>query len=1101
MSLLKKLKFNRLLKQKNIKDLYGFLNGNIDDDDICNLIEAKLDITIEEFNLIFTEDGNINYDFSDQRRLDTIIFNPKIKRIMMAVDMNWDQHFTAIQKQYIRFTLDHPNYDLIVSRIEHHDVEDHIQMCFSSDGFTDFFYQEAFIKYLVETKKLLQDSHFLEQCSDLEKKLLHKSEDELDMYSMFATYYLDTKTPIRREDLKDYFDGKKFTDLFYKRMLLNPDVNGYIADNPRKYEKYYSKLELAFTEKFNFDSKITNLLDSDGKAREKISEYFYYDGKLHLTSAGIKRFFDERLWYVLLELDTPLNIIRSKDIELSTAEIKLYELYTKIPNDANRFSFINLITEYQSIFELNEEGIDKFLDIFDKLTKKIELSNAPELINFEGHIILQLMSNDNPDQALDIMDSVFSRNNLPSVGKAFLVYKILHPNYNGFDLEVGSKSSPVLCSTKSDEKKDIIIFSDLIKCAVGSNNRELRDYLINIQKGNEIYLRVKDSLDSVVSLPDNEKRILKTFVSHLNVLYNNTKEGKQKPRVNTGNLNKDLEELVLLFNPTHVHDLPDRIVRSFSFFAGYKSFDEIWTEFVNAREKAYDKNVLAANSLGDNSLELNVGDFIKGIGGVKYLEAILQRGSLAKEHLGKSATSDCTELDTDLSRITSSERRLSDTVENTIAAAYGPIWFVIKNDDRLSITRDGPKSSHPYDSNKLEAFMISPPGHYGIRTGFPSSDIDYIIVDSSLVQSDILKIKHIITLNGFYIPVIDLKSGKLIFTPEEYELMRKKLSGLTQYDSQTFNFSTTLNAIGKTDEIITQNQKNNEDANKKRSCINGVIQEVLKDFGIELKTEFDFDISTGNAQLIDTGSTGRGTSVGSNDDFDFVLRLDSGVDQEKLREKLVVALKGTDNGGAKLAQGARVDGIDTPIDIDISLVKKAKTNYYTTDSALKDRLKQIKTQDEKKYQMVIANIYYAKKCLKEAMAYKPSHSRDNNDGGLGGVGVENWILQYGGSFYDAAKDFVKNAENKSFSEFMKTYQIWDYGRNYYTGDYDEFVSGNMTERGYIRMVRALKKALKKMDTYTETQAIQNSKELSPKLSVEVLSHPTINQNDQPGPKL
>ena len=70
--------------------------------------------------------------------------------------------------------------------------------------------------------------------------------------------------------------------------------------------------------------------------------------------------------------------------------------------------------------------------------------------------------------------------------------------------------------------------------------------------------------------------------------------------------------------------------------------------------------------------------------------------------------------------------------------------------------------------------------------------------------------------------------------------------------------------------------------------------------------------------------------------------------------------------------------------------------------------------------MVLANIIYAKKILKEAKAYKPFRS-DRTQGGLGGVGIENWILQYGGSFIDAARDFLRHAEGKEFIDFQKEY--------------------------------------------------------------------------------
>ena len=131
---------------------------------------------------------------------------------------------------------------------------------------------------------------------------------------------------------------------------------------------------------------------------------------------------------------------------------------------------------------------------------------------------------------------------------------------------------------------------------------------------------------------------------------------------------------------------------------------------------------------------------------------------------------------------------------------------------------------------------------------------------------------------------------------------------------------------------------------------------------------------------------------------------------------------------------------------------------------LQDRLATIKRNNPEKYKYVIANILLAKQVLKKAEAYKPNRG-EIPQGGLGGVGIENWILQNGGSFIDAAKSFVDAADGKSFLAFKSAYQIWDFGDNHLAerrGQYahDNFVENNMSEAGYKKMVKALKKYLK-----------------------------------------
>ena len=103
----------------------------------------------------------------------------------------------------------------------------------------------------------------------------------------------------------------------------------------------------------------------------------------------------------------------------------------------------------------------------------------------------------------------------------------------------------------------------------------------------------------------------------------------------------------------------------------------------------------------------------------------------------------------------------------------------------------------------------------------------------------------------------------------------------------------------------------------------------------------------------------------------------------------------------------------------------------------------------------------AKKLLKAYKCYK-KHSSPEKEGGLGGIGIENWILQHGGSLKRAAEDFMSVAENcQTYDEFKRQYSIWDFGQNHYALEgsnysHDDFVYKNMDAAGYERMKAALK---------------------------------------------
>ena len=127
-------------------------------------------------------------------------------------------------------------------------------------------------------------------------------------------------------------------------------------------------------------------------------------------------------------------------------------------------------------------------------------------------------------------------------------------------------------------------------------------------------------------------------------------------------------------------------------------------------------------------------------------------------------------------------------------------------------------------------------------------------------------------------------------------------------------------------------------------------------------------------------------------------------------------------------------------------------------------------------EQAIQNVIAAKKLLKHFECYKPYHAggEDENgkpqaQGGMGGIGVETWILQNGGSLSAAARSFLDKAgvlddpgaEPKPFKQFVQEYQLWDLGSNHTseaTGDYphDNFIQKNMNEQGYKRTIAALR---------------------------------------------
>lgn len=786
--------------------------------------------------------------------------------------------------------------------------------------------------------------------------------------------------------------------------------------------------------------------------------------------------------------------------------LKSYPKTEDIFNQKDKIEFVgkdkllNYIKDKAILYEV----VKKF-DVTDirNIVSRISTSNSSEIQRIGEILIEPILASNNPYQALDQIEDLFLKNNLPYVAKAYQVFKVLYPEYKE------NYGSPML-NAKSNRGKDILIFSDLIKASFGSNNRSVLNYLESIEKGNGFFQQILVNPNQLNQLSNRDKEILETYLGHLNSLYNQTMKGRLNGIDAPHRLGPDTYENVLemakLFSEDGKfdYDLPDRLTKMFCHFAGIDTFEDA-KKYIQAKITIADKRHREA---AKRQFTIEKGDFVKGLGDIKYIEAILQNGSVCKEFLGYASDSDATPLDTDLTRIVEQKPTFKDTYDTRITG-YGNISAVLKCDDRFIITKSLPDTivdKAKFDTGKLEAFYTGAVNntHYGIRTGFASSEIDYFVVDHNEP-----KLNFEIVKNGFYIPVVN-EEGNLIFTPEQYDFMRTKMQGLSYYGlGDSYEFAASKDLItDDVQEIMAKNIGNQQKTKEKRDVILKVVEKCLATSGITPIYELEKDLVPGTVEIIDTGSTGRGTNKPNDGDFDFIVRLDKALisDAKKLEEfknLLRKELKTRAEVKEETAKGdfrykkVSLDGLDEPVDIDMTFIQKTDKVEYSTDMCLKDRLETIRNLSEEKYQAVLANIILAKKVLKEGKCYKPHHAPEKiREDGLGGVGVENWILQNGGSFYAASKSFlaateqaqteIKNNPNISsmskeeqaraeFDCFKKYYQIWDFGKNHMSEEkktypHDEFVYDNMAVDGYIRMKETLRAYVKKVDLERQNQS-------------------------------
>lgn len=910
------------------------------------------------------------------------------------------------------------------------------------------------------------DSSFLKNNDllfSLGKLVLDKKVDYDNCINQFLTFIHDIKSEnviylmryLMEDDLNNIsklFDENGITDYLYEYLIFDDDYREYCNKNGIDYfECCNNKVHLQY---LSFISKYPEVSKMLVISPDNVNEYFDENGiKVDL----LEKLYRPGCLDLLLKLDDEIEFPKLSEKKLFTLG-KIRE----IENVSIRKKFFSFISSRLDNLEMKD------IDNSYRLIKRIECSNSSEIRAF-GEIFAELvLGMDNPEEELLRIENIFVQDKLPFVGKIFQVFKSLYPNYK--NVSIVDRISPTLKDI-TNEERDRIIFNDLLRIELGSNNKNLQQYLVNMFYSNMLYEFIREGKRDGQSLSVSEQKKLDDYADRVEYLCKSILhidfefDSSYSSFENLRRLENKLREYDESFT-----DIPDYLVKNICLGSGFLSLNDLITYSMHKPK------VMDELHRSYSRFELEPGDLVKGIRSLKYLPNILQNGSVAAEFLGDSSNSDLTPLDTDVSLITSSGT-ISDVLKKTQAGSYGPIYIVLKNihGNRFDVTRDDNKEIAQSNKENIEVFRTGALGndHYGIRTGFASSEIDFIIA-----SSDFEKIGFEIALNGVYIPVFD-KDGKLQFTIDDYERIRDQMKGLSHYGDYYFNLSDNL----VDDDILNIREGlagSVDDANNKRQAIYSAVSEVLDKFDIKLKTSLDANLSHGTMEFFDTGSTGRGTNVANDSDFDFIVRVDRDLflDEEKFRNVKNALLEkfGESSGDDFRLKSVKLDGVDEPLKVDMTFVVKTNKLDYATESCIQDRLNTIQSLYPEQYDLVIANIIFAKKFFKDAECYKPKHAGENPQGGLGGVGTENWVLQHGGSFYDAAVDFVNCATvYPTLSEFQKHYMIQDFGKNYLAEKrghypYDNFVY-NLNEDGFEKMKLALVQYVSSKNKEKSTTAI------------------------------
>lgn len=797
----------------------------------------------------------------------------------------------------------------------------------------------------------------------------------------------------------------------------------------------------------------------------------------------------------------------------------------------SNFSIKELNKIFKGKITLDEETISKLMELKDSIAiktllfdkdidreKLIDLSSYDQLqtniINIDSIIQRLYLSSKGDDkekfnQLLDDTYNLFTYNNIPEFMKNFRMFQL--GNY--YHKENSKLQS---FQGKSIEERDTLILEDLFKIALDSNSESLRDFLNIIIEGNKLTnLLQENPEEQIKSFSIEELALLNQYRDTLIDFHNFTKEIKKtdKPKIEkTDDIIKDLRTLCHIYsgNQDNIFDTDKIINELFKGFITTTITPEKLLEYMDSKKAESDaRHIEIEKRLREGTLHLEEGDFVKGIKYFdSYISSMMHDGIKGGEFNKEHSHSDSTPLDLDFGYISKENLKKEKVTDyeiicTTISKAYGSNYIVLKQyADRL----------HAKSSEKGfgEEIFTSFSDYYGlgsgedstnnsryIRTGIPITDVDYIVSEAWNFKNG-----YEMAMAGIYIPVINTK-GEIVFSSEDYKRIREEMRGLSHYHADNIHVSQEarnvealysiyrsvstkdIEEIDKEIETVSRLVEGNPDTvtEEKKKAIIKLIKDYFNTQGIKVTDDLSQNLSSTSIELIDTGSTGRATNVPGDGDFDFMLRHNLPSDELVKFSEFVKQLE--HSSFTEVVDGFRAKDVTLPtgevVDLDITTAKKSLELSYSSDMCVRDRLNNIKENNPESYNYVKANIIMAKKILKAKGIYKKIGSNGSTEyGGFGGIGVENWILQNGGSFKKAIDTFLEVASQvSSYEEFKEKYPIFDFGFNHREGKtshdcFSSFFASNINNpnKGFEYVKKELTEIQKALELEIEKQDLE-----------------------------
>ena len=703
-----------------------------------------------------------------------------------------------------------------------------------------------------------------------------------------------------------------------------------------------------------------------------------------------------------------------------TSSESLTKIYDNLTNEELGQLFYDMCNQ---LGQGTNEDIEKLNIFLKKYNSNIDAEKIIDLLTMQDakYLAKQIFTNIPRDNAklkaeIDRIYQIFFTNELPEVYKLHQFFLLHSHNHTQVNWNLYTERTPI-------EERDKIMLGDLFLTALESNNKQMKDFIEVLHNGDIIYEKKKNGENS----SELDEAIMLRYRDVLYDLFNYKSSEKLDK---TNDVLGDIENLKNKLQLDDSVKIGNRLLDDFIEEVGLQFEENIVADgsttgyllaYMDTRlQEAFQRNTQPINV----KTLLGEGDLIKGTH-ITFLPGQLRNGIRSKEfNMVGELYSDGTPFDTDFSEIKKKnldgKTNIMEIINSTFTKTeYGNTYLVVGKDD--------------YD--KERSYANDEVGTRYIRTAEGSTSIKAIITS----EWD-EKYAYSMAQEGIYIPVIDTKTEEILFTKEQYDKIREKMKGMAFYRADDFEVDKNVE-----NEIILENArklkekaKNEISTEEKKAKVIEYINAVLPKTVVQDMTG---DASRQNIELIDTGSTGRGTNIPGDGDFDFMLKC---VDNRE-RVNMISIIGGKLNGKVKAGTNAYnlryedviIDGLGVPVDIDVTSEKKSLAVEYSSDMCVRDRLDNIeKVYGEEKRKSVVDNIIVAKKKLKEAGLYKKVGSdKATSFGGFGDIGVENWILQNGGSFILAMETFLDSTKDKDgkdigFEEFKKVYPIYDFGQNH-----------------------------------------------------------------------